>query len=46
MAPQPAEAELRLCAALAAHQLVPFIEHHRLQLAEQLGCFGVGQQHA
>jgi hypothetical protein len=31
-----------LAAALAAHQLVPFIEHHRLQRLHQLGCFGVG----
>ena len=44
--PQPAQAELGLQAELAAHQLVSFIQHHRLQRAEQLQRLGVGQHQA
>ena len=44
--PQPAEAELGLHAPLAAHQLVPLVKHHRLELTEQLRRLGIGQQHA
>ena len=42
--PQPAQAELALAAALAAHQLVPFIEHHGIELAKQLFGFAVAEQ--
>ena len=41
---QPAEAKLRLAAALAAHQLVPFIQHHRVQTTEQLLRLRVAEQ--
>ena len=42
--PQPAEAELRLTAALAPHQLVPFVEDHRVERAEQLFRLGIAEQ--
>ena len=41
---QPAQAQLRLAAPFAAHQLVPFIEDHRFELAKQLFGLGVAQQ--
>ena len=43
---QPAQAELGLHAALAAHQLVPLVDDHGLQRAEQLWCLGIGKQQA
>ena len=42
---KPAEAELALAAALAAHQLVPFIKHHGIELAEKLLGLAIAQQH-
>ena len=42
--PQPAQGQLALAAALAAHQFMPFIEHNRFQAAEQAGSRRVGQQ--
>ncbi len=42
--PQPAQAQLTLAAAFAAHQLVPFIEHHGIELAEELLGFAVAKQ--
>jgi hypothetical protein len=42
--PQPAEAQLALYAALAADQLMPFIENHRLELGEKSGGGAVGKQ--
>ena len=41
---QPAQAELGLAAALAAHELMPFIQHHGVQLVEQLLRLGVAEQ--
>ena len=41
---QPAEAELRLAAALAPHQLVPFVEDDGLRRAEQLFRLGIAEQ--
>ena len=34
LAAQPAQAELGLAAAFAAHQLVPLIQHHRLKASK------------
>jgi len=42
--PQPAQAQLALAAALAAHQLVPFIEHHGIELAKQLFGLAIAEQ--
>ena len=41
---QPAQAQLCLAAPFAPHQLVPFIEDHRLQLAKQLFGLGIAEQ--
>ena len=42
--PQPAQAELGLTAAFAAHQFMPFIQDHRVQTGEQLLRLGIAQQ--
>ena len=44
--PEPAQAELALAPPFAAHELVPLVDHHRLQPLKQLRGLRVGQQNA
>ena len=42
--PQPAQTQFTLAAAFAAHQLMPFVEHHGIELAKELLGFAVAEQ--
>ena len=46
VAPEPAQAELALAPPFAAHELVPLVNHHRLQPLKEKWCLRVGQQDA